>query len=131
MNERPSVLFVTVDGESCAECGNPIPKDDAVIVWNDNVYDTLACYQEGWTRIEDSGLDHIAARDQAVAAVKDALASEPSQFLFVFEPEEDSITTTVFSTPDFVMQAVAALVEGVAIHEPTVNPPPGREDPDE
>ena len=47
MNERPSVLFVTVDGESCAaHAVNPIPKDDAVIVWNDKVYDTLACYQE-------------------------------------------------------------------------------------
>ena len=35
------------------------------------------------------------------------------QFLFVFEPpEKDSITTTVFSTPDFVMQAVAALCRG-------------------
>ena len=132
--KQAEVMFANTDGEACAECKQVILRNDAVIIWKDKAYDTLACYQDAYTRQEQQeGLDHIAARDQAVAAVRDALAYEPSQFLFVFEPPhtENEITTTVFSTPGFVMEAVAALVEGVATHEPTINPPPDRKEPDE
>lgn len=72
------------------------------------------------------GEDFIAAQDQAIAAIKEALMAKPENFAFFYGVEvEDgtAIGSIVLAHPEFVVTLVPLIMGGMATHEPTVEPP--------
>ena len=73
------------------------------------------------------GADFTATQDQAIAAVQEALRTEPHQFIFVFaprEPDSGDIAITMFCQTQFVFDTAQLLGVALAEAKPEVGPPP-------
>lgn len=119
----PLVLSLAED-EPCSSCGTLIKADTQVVAWNDETYCSLVCFQhERDAYAAEEGIDFSAAQDQALAALDEVRGMNPEQFVFVWQGESSGVGTVIFAHPGFVMQAIAALTEGLVTAVPSVAPP--------
>jgi hypothetical protein len=107
----------------CNRCQVPILVGDEVFVYQNRGYCSLTCVEE--MVAEQPGTDFVATQDQALAAVRDVLATRPQQFAFLFKPPpgEGDVGVTLFCQGTFVVECVEALARASVEAEPSVSPP--------
>jgi hypothetical protein len=122
------IIFKLDGPNTCDSCGKLLEDETSVVGWKASIYCCLPCYQQdkdAWDSRE--GMDWHAAHDQALAHLNSVCKSRPGQFVLLYGSEEDGesvIASTLFAHPEFVVNCIPALIEGLTRNDPSVAPPP-------
>lgn len=77
-----------------------------------------------------SGADWISSHDQASASLKEIARTRPEQFILLYvAPDGEAMHSIIFADSSFVATSITVLVEALTMREPTVAPPPDKEEP--